>query len=337
MIWNLKVQYVKSFLPNETNPEYDLIDLGYKYPGIVELFKEDIHRLENSEGQCIVCFRGDSKENLESHKDFFEKDLSKIFMVGSKSRSNDVRNIDDPFEFYKGKPKIGILEDLEELITVCNLEIQGKPAYHPVRGTLNKQILMEYFNGLSEEELEHWRLVFISFLHNNGKGRKYKKFKDYSPFTSLTYGKHKGRIARKFATRNIGSGIVYIISINKQDKNYIKTIKITDTLKKYGVNWYEDIHSEMMVLNGIFPHDILGVMEVKRNRTPMLVINPWLFSEYLNDKRFDLKNGIPVNQKSFKKWIEEVTNYQRYSWKDYQGNHFIEEINQERRELNKFK
>lgn len=49
MIWNLKVKYIKSFLPNETNLAYNLINIGDEYPKIVELFKEDIKKLENPE------------------------------------------------------------------------------------------------------------------------------------------------------------------------------------------------------------------------------------------------------------------------------------------------
>lgn len=329
MIWNLKVKYIKSFLPNETNLAYNLINIGDEYPKIVELFKEDIKKLENPISDCILCFRGDSKENLELHKDFFDKGLSKDFMIGSKSKSNYYKNNDDPFEFYEGKPQKYLLEDIDKLIEICNSEILSKPKNHLVGGNIGEQF-MQYLNELEREKLEHWRLFFISFLHNNGEGRKFKKFKDYSPFTSLTYGEHKGRIARKFAIKKTGNGIIYIVSVSKREKSYIKTNEMINTMKNHGVNWYEDIHSELMLLNGIFPHDILGVMEVKKKRTPLLVINPWLFKEYLNGNRFDLNEGIPVNQKNFKKFVQEETDYKRYSWKNYSGDQFLEEIDQER-------
>lgn len=225
-----------------------------------------------------------------------------MFIIGSKSKSNYVKNDGDQFEFYAGNSKKGLLEDIRALINTCNSAIDCKPKSYLISGNLDEKFI-QYLDKLDEEELEHWRLFFIAFLHNNnnnnGKGRSFKSFKHYSPFTSLTYGKHKGKIARKFATHKISHGIVYIVAVRKSDRNYLKAVEMTDTIMNYGVNWYKDTNSELMLLNGIFPHDILRIMEVRKKKTPLLVINPWLFQEYLDGKTFNPDDGISINQKKF--------------------------------------
>ena len=316
-----------------------MIDLLKEHSEVIKLFKEDIKIIENSNSSSILCFRGDSKENQDLHNNFFKNELAKIFIIGSKSRSNYIKNEDDLFEFYAGGRK-KIIENLEELIRICNEKIASKPDSHCITGKFSTSF-KKYLFTLNKKELEHWRLFFISFLHNNGKGRSFKKFKNYSPFTSLTYGKRKGRIARRFAMKSkkdIDTGIIYIVSVNNYYGNYIKTADMIKVLKQHGINWYPDVHSELMLINGIFPHDILGIMEVKNNRTPLLIINPWLFKEYLDGKRFSLTKGIPINQKYFKKWIKEETDFKRYSWRDNMGNQSVEEVNQESKlmELDRF-
>lgn len=71
MIWNLKIKEIKSFIPDGDNLEYEIVNVHDQYSEIAELFKNDIQILENPESNCILCFRGDSKNSLELHKVFF--------------------------------------------------------------------------------------------------------------------------------------------------------------------------------------------------------------------------------------------------------------------------
>ena len=323
-MWKLKIKEYFSFIPN-TKPEakYKLKKVN---DNVIKLFLADINKLEENWGNnCILCLRGDSKKQ-KLHKEFFNNGLDKFFMVGNKAKSNYRTGKDDDFEYYEGKNNSALLKDIQKLIETCNAEISLKPDKHKIKGKINLKFL-ETLRNKSKSELEHWRLFFISFLHNNGKGEIYKKFKDYSPFVSLTYGSSKHSIARKFALDRAKHkiGLVYIVAVNKDKRNFIKTDEMIKTLTEFGVEWYKDRHKEIMLINGIFPHHILGLLEVKATRTPRLIINPWLYQQYINSGNGYSESGIPINQEYFDEWIK-YDNLKRYFFRDFDGDEYVAEI-----------
>lgn len=335
-LWNLKIKEYVSFEPDEhVGEDYSLIKLDDVYIG---KFISDIEKIE-SNPNMLLCLRGDSKESEILHDNFFNKKLSNFFIIGKKAKSYYRTNLPVDFEYYQGKTRDEILLELTELITICNNEIISKPEKDDILGII-PNIFVETLKLKNINELEHWRLFFISFLHNNGQGRMYKKFKDYSPFLSLTYGKNKKLVARKFALGKAGrkKGFIYIIALNTKKRDYIKTQDLNNELYDLGVKWYNDKDKECMLLNGAFPHYILGIIEVRKTSTPKLVINPWLFREYTKDKRFDIENGIPVNQEYLHDWFEN-DKFKRCFYEDYQGDQYLSEINQtfEIRKINRFK
>lgn len=334
-LWDLKIKEYLSFEPDEhPHGKYSLLKLDEIY---IEKFTSDIEKIE-SNPSMLMCLRGDSSESEIAHDNFFKKELSNFFMIGNKAQSYYRTKLPDDFEYYQGKNRDEILLEITELINKCNNEIISKPGHHDIKGTIPNTFI-EILRLKNENELEHWRLFFISFLHTNGKGTEYKKFKDYSPFLSMTYGSNKKSIARKFAIKRVNhhKGLIYIIAVNTIKRDYIKTQDLISELAALGVKWYPDVNSECMLLNGAFPHNILGIMEVRKTSTPKLVINPWLFKEYKNDRLFNIENGIPVNQDYLDQWFER-DKFKRCFYEDYQGDQYMSEINQasDIRKINKF-
>lgn len=334
-LWDLKIRECLSFEPDEhPHGKYSLLKLDEIY---IEKFISDIEKIE-SNPNMLLCLRGDSKESEIVHDIFFKKKLSNFFMIGNKAKVYYRTKLPIDFEYYEGKNLAEILIEITELIKKCNDEITSKPEVHNISGTI-PDTFIENLRLKDQNELEHWRLFFISFLHTNGKGTEYERFKNYSPFLSVTYGVNKKTIARKFAIERVKhhKGLIYIIAVNTKKSDYIKTQDLITELAGLGVIWYPDVNSECMLLNGAFPHNILGVMEVKRTSTPKLIINPWLFKEYKNDRLFNIGEGIPVDQEYFHQWLEN-DKFKRCFYEDYNGDQCILEKNQalEVRKINKF-
>lgn len=335
-LWNLKIKEYLSFEPNERmNSGYNLISLD---SDLINKFISDIGIIENNPN-FLLCLRGDSKKSETDHAVFFNKRLNNFFIIGSKAKSYYKTGKEDDFEYYEGKNRNEILSELNELIDTCNSEIIQKPKQHGISGQINSSFI-DNLKCKSQNELEHWRLFFISLLHNNGKGKKYEKFKDYSPFVSLTYGNKKTSISRRFAIDRTKhkKGFIFIIVVDTRKRDYIKTHDLITELSDFGIKWYNDRHRECMLLNGIFPHYILGLFEVQKTRTPRLIINPWLYKEYKENRVYNIESGIPVNQEYFHEWMK-YDDYKRYFYEDYNRNQFISEINQfyEIKKIDRFK
>jgi len=146
----------------------------------------------------------------------------------------------------------------------------------------------------------------LSFLHNEGS---FEEFKSSSPFLSLTHGRYKFRTARNFALskhNQIRKGLIYLYSLNRQDHNYFITKKFTQKLQEFGISWYQDIHNEIMLLNGMYPHYLLGVFEVTKTSTPKFIINPALYKLFEKNEEFDWRNGLKINQLNFRELVKEL-------------------------------
>ena len=166
--------------------------------------------------------------------------------------------------------------------------------------------------------------IFLSFLHNSGS---LKEFKSHSPFLSVTYGYKKYSISRKFALNRINhnKGIIFLYALNNGDPYYIITNLMTKELKQFGVDWYEDIHNEIMLINGMYPHYLLGIFETNSNRMSKFIINPWLYSILTENKSFDYVNGLNINQENFNQLAKEL-GYRNFFFTDEEGHAFISDL-----------
>ncbi len=274
--------------------------------------------------QVYLCVRGASKKDNDSHNDFFDKDLSKIFIVGEKARSNISESSNTTYRHYNDNSS-STIKDIENLITEVNTIIKNKHISHNISGTI-PQSFLDNLNILDSEQLGHWKIFLLSFLHNNG----YKLFMNYSPFLSLSYGYEKYIIARQFALNrcSLRKGIIFLYCLNAGWPYYLKTIDFTNALKKLGVMWYKDIHNEIMLIDGMYPHYLIGIFEVESLRNPRFVLNPWLYQIFKNNENFDHTKGIKIDQTYFNSFAEKLGYKNFFFHYLNEGTEYVSEIKQ---------
>jgi len=310
---------------------FDLYNNGEPYEleevdqNIIDKFQNLIEKLETIP-QVILCTRGDSKSSLRKHNIFFEKELSKVFIVGEKSQSNIKKTTSDKYKHTHNLNNENLIDELRILINEVNDEVKNKPESHKIFGKIND----DFLNKLREENdidiLSKWKIFFLSFLHNSGS---LKDFKSNSPFLSMAYGYKKYFIAKRFAFSRIphDRAITYLYSLNAGDPYYMQTNLMTKELKQFGIEWYEDIHNEIMLINGMFPHFLLGILETTKSSTVRCIINPWLYDLLKKNKAFDYKNGLNINQENFNKLAENL-GYTNFFFTNKDGEAFISDLDE---------
>jgi len=264
---------------------------------IIDRFKELIKSLESNK-EVYLCTRGDSRNSLQNHNIFFTDEYVKdFFAVGLKSVSTIKVAKKEEFQHIVIDEKEKLLNELKEIIRLCNDRIDRKPKSHNIEGRIH-DTLIEELDNYSVEELNQWKIFFLSFLHNEGS---LNAFKSSSPFLSLTYGWKKYRTARNFSLskNNFGKGIIYLYTLSKNDPDYYVTKEFTKYLKELNITWYEDKHKEIMLLNGMYPHYLLGFFEVTKTSTPKFVLNPALYELLENGEEFDYNGGLTIDQSNF--------------------------------------
>jgi hypothetical protein len=317
----IKVENYFSFKPDSDASNYFLSAVNDSVKN--QLIKL-VNRLEKSP-QVYLCVRGDSKRDIDAHNKIFEKDLSKIFIVGEKSRSNR-RTYSNETHIHYDSHYRNLIHEIEQIISEVNEELLAKPASHKISGIIPQSFINDLQN-LDLEKLEKWKIFFLVFLHNNGNN---KSFNNYSPFISLTYGPNKYVTARKFALKNCShkKGILFLYCLNAGWPYYISTNNFTKELKNFGVIWYKDKHSEIMLIGGMYPHYLIGIYEVEPLKNPRFIINPWLYDIMLRNEEFDYFNGLPIDQTYFHSFAEEL-GYRNFFFHYLNDNdEYVSELNQ---------
>jgi hypothetical protein len=83
-----------------------------------------------------------------------------------------------------------------------------------------------------------------------------------------------------------------------------------------------------MLMNGMYPHYMLGVFEVTWENTPRFIINPWLYDILINNKEFDYQNGLNINQENFNDLAKNL-GYESFFFRNDSGDAFISDLNNE--------
>lgn len=271
---------------------------------IINKFFKLITDLEQDEN-IIMCTRGDSRI---PNKDFFNVEyMKKFFVVGQKAEVTKLRKPNNENYLHTDtERKEDLINNLKYLIDEINTILENKPIDHNIKGKISLDV-KEKLHDLEIEKLRLLKIIFISFLHNNGK----KEFKSDSPFLSLTNGTTKFCKAKEFVlskNNHKKNGYIFLYSLNKEifSSNYIITKDFTQFLKELGIEWYPDTHQEIMLLNGMYPHFILGIYEITNREIKKFYMNPELHILLEKSTPFDKENGVPINQRNFKKYAQEL-------------------------------
>ncbi|HAD83143.1 TPA: hypothetical protein DCG35_11920 [Candidatus Edwardsbacteria bacterium] len=276
---------------------------------IVNKFKKLITKMQ-ADPAIALFMRGNKCDRR-----FIQNDLDKYYIVGEKAKfflKNDVDRITKKYLKTKDLGKESIIDEIIQLIKVCNGIIVNKPKDHPTKGVLGGDFI-KYIRKIKDiEELGNWLLFFYAWIHNNGKPAEIKKV---SPCISVTIGGNMYETASKFALNRNDEGMVVVGFINTDEiHTFIKAQAIKETLKKHGVTWYDDINNEIILLNGLYPHNIFGFYHLKKKTKIVdFYINPWIVDMLEKGVSLDPKIGILINQSGF---IDKVIRlgYSKYSY-----------------------
>ena len=319
----LKVNDFFSFKPDSSSSDYQLIKVNHS---VVDKLIYYYNQIENNDNYTI-CLRGDSKNKSSSHDSFFNIELARLFIVGKKAKNNITQSSSSSYNSFLNNIQSQLLTDIHDLIREINIEIIARPADHNIRGVIPDSFL-ESLVSSNNEELQKWKIFFLSFLHNSGRN---KNFSGISPFISLTYGYKKYVTARSFALKRskTGKGIVFLYYIKDNWPYQVKSKFLTKKLKEFDVKWYNDINSEIMLINGMYPHYLLGIFEVEKYSNPRFIINPWLYKMIIENDKFKISAGIKIDQMNFRNFAL------KSGYKYYFFNH-IDETNQYISSINQF-
>lgn len=313
-----KVQKFYSFQKDiET---YNLFEIKEE---IISRFHNLLDKLE-SQSQTILCTRGDSKENIEMHNSFFKYNLNQLFIVGEKSNYNFSDEVNNIYEHTYIENKEILQKQLDTLIKKANNAMNAREEDFSLK-------TLKYFTDLELdkfdiESLLKLKVFFLSFFHTDGRLRA---FSTNTPFLSMTYGSQKFSIARKFA---IGKddpkekAFMYLYSLNAGDPYYMKTNNLSKELNSLGAKWHYDKYHELLLINGMFPHYLLGVFEVEKNKTPKFIINPYLYEVLEQNEQFDYVNGLSINQENFEEYALNL-GYKNYFYVTKENKTYTDKLN----------
>lgn len=297
-------------------------------------FSLDRRNYDNNFLNVISFFRGFSP-NFNCNRDGTVNERCKVdyfqnfFIVGEKGkayRENVLHDGIDPY--FDNNPEVN---DVAKLLKLVNLRLK--------RNDFGNIDMSKLLRSVNNDPISAY-MFLLNLAHNIGERWENKC---RSPFVSAAYGKMGFKNALYFAQNRNNDSYSHIIwgFIHKSDKeNYILTRELSENLGVLDAEWYDDIHSEIIIKDGIFPHNILGVFEID-NKTDCknFIINPYLYQLFDVNKRkqrynllgvteYVCQNGIPVDQNKFDECAR-LLGYQSYGYRLHNGYASAGEIGRE--------
>lgn len=237
-----------------------------------------------------LVYRGFSKERVN------ESFLKFIFTVGEKGAyyRSRVSGVDGDFLNQKEV-------DEEKYRGLCHKLVTALEGYKH-KGRINdikclSATIEEYRvdNEISHQEMYYFILVW---LHNIGRSTG---LKESSPLVSTSTSID---VAFTFCDNNSSEKYVLVVLVtDSKISDYVSTDRLNEILKGINIDWFENIHKEIMFKDAIFPHSILGI--IKRNeKEDEMIINPFLLDLIEEISRENLVGsllgkGIKVDQSNF--------------------------------------
>lgn len=308
----------RKFFTYDINDNDELIEI--KEIEIISSYNKLIIDLEIS-NKSIICCRGTSN--------YSEDNLSSKFIVGDKSNSNFNYQLSGMHEITFDENRNKLINEIKVLrikvseslkkrnIEMRECEIKNVNDTIKIQQIENDYLKSNLFltslneknlNILSLYELFIFKIFLLRIEHTDGRNNEFNR---ETPFLSLTYKSQKFKHARHFALSSNEKGIIYLYSLLKEDPFYFKTNDLSKQLNIEGILWHKDIYDEITLIGGMFPHYLLAIYEVKKNCTPKVIINPYLYEILRNNQTFDITNGMNINQTNFEEHAKRL-NYKTY-------------------------
>lgn len=234
---------------------------------ITSISEEKLHIMLNFwDGINKIVYRGFSSKSVDS---IFRK---YIFSVGDKGDHCRNRACYDSCEsgtrYFSDHESSG-KENYYYLLSKLQNDIL--PKYKHKEMIPNIETLKDRFEEYrinNKLEYEQMYYLLLVWLHNigNATGLKYD-----SPLISTTTS-----LDTAFSFKDKNSQIQYafvILLTESKISDYFDTNNLNKMLKEIDINWYENIHKEIMIKDSIFPHTMIGIIE-KAEKETKLILNP---------------------------------------------------------------
>ncbi|EOH94233.1 hypothetical protein [Enterococcus pallens] len=261
----------------------------------------------------IPNFEGDLFDE-EQYRILIAEYSKNFFVVGEKGNAyRENVNVDGIDPYYRNNPTAN---DIKEILELVN-SILNRNGF----GYIDLDKILRYAN----DDITGTYMFLLNLAHNIG-GQWENKCR--SPFVSAAYGNRGFKKAFQFANNRNNNDHSYILwGFQHEDvkDRYIFTKELCQTLGMMDVNWYEDIHHEIIIKDGIFPQNILGVFVIE-NQTGRknFIINPYLYQLFdagIENARYNSSEliikisryGIPIDQIDFDRCAKEL-GYKSYGY-----------------------
>lgn len=250
-----------------------------------------------------IIYRGFSSENIT--EDFWRW----IFMVGEKGHHfrNETYlprerkgyvNYDNNHELSDDANYEYVKNILREFLYKNNNERIGDRTPDDIIESIEKY---RKNNKISKRKIYY---IILSWLHNIGAKTGYKFD---SPYVSTTQSL---KTAIDFANDRHSKmksekRYVYVCFLgSKNILDYFKTSKLNKFLADIDINWYDNIHTEIMIKDAIFPQFLIGIFEIGESDSNFILNNHFLklLSSNINVEKLAeliIKFGIAINQSEF--------------------------------------
>lgn len=127
-----------------------------------------------------------------------------------------------------------------------------------------------------------------------------KEFAKISPCISCSCGENRFEVAKKFGSGR-GRNPYYMIMdcwVNKYDEGstFRRTEYVNEQLREYGLKWFVNHNSEIMLKYSIFPQQLVGYYFIDRGNIVKYVVSKHYLDEWKRDASFSIGEPIYFEQ-----------------------------------------
>lgn len=261
-----------------------------------------------------LVFRGINKETYKNFQDF-------IFIGGEKARFN-------------------LFRDFENELGYNTLEEWNKQEYENFKQILNH--LKENFRNFASYGISGDSLTIIKKIkeyketNNHSYYDMYLKVlsilhivQDKAPFQSkipcVSTSRSKS-VAQKIFSKTDNFSYTIVAFTNKSPECMcLETKNIKKFCDEIGMEGFKDKYKEVIFLDCIFPHNILGVIEKSCSGEEKFIVNPNLLKMIDDLDSFDgiinklNKSGVTINQVAFNRKLKESSLYNKSIFQKERG------------------
>lgn len=158
---------------------------------------------------------------------------------------------------------------------------------------------------------------------------------DKAPFQSeipcVSTSRSKDIAQKIFSEKDDISYIIVAFTNKSPECMYLETKRIKRFCDEIGIKGFKDKYKEVIFLDCIFPHNILGLIEKSCSGEEVFIVNPNLLEMIDKADSFDaiikkLENsGVEINQEAFYQKLKESSLYKKYIFQE-ERRRLIEDI-----------